>query len=88
MALSAEDADRIGVRPAPSEFRYTVSTANGRAQVAKVQLASVRLGGIEVRDVTALVGGRGQLGQTLLGMSFLSRLSGVRVDHGRLVLSR
>ena len=88
VALSAEDADRIGLRPRPADFRYTVSTANGPAKVAKVQLASVRLGGIEVRDVTALVGGRGQLGQTLLGMSFLSRLSGVRIDHGRLLLTR
>jgi aspartyl protease family protein len=56
--------------------------------VAKVQLASVRLGGIEFRDVTALVGGRGQLSQTLLGMSFLSRLSSVRIDRGRLIMTR
>ena len=88
VALSAEDADRIGIRPLASDFRYVVETANGRASVAKVQLATVRLGGIEVHDVTALVGARGQLSQTLLGMSFLSRLSGVRIDHGRLALSR
>lgn len=88
VALSAEDADRIGVKPAPSDFRYAVDTANGRARVAEVQLATVRLGGIELRDVTALVSGPGQLGQTLLGMSFLSRLSSVRIDGGRLLLTR
>lgn len=88
VTLTAEDADRIGIRPLPSEFRYAVDTANGRARVAEVQLASVRLGGIELRDVTALVSGRGQLGRTLLGMSFLSRLSGVRIDRGRMILSR
>lgn len=88
VALSAEDADSIGLHPGPSEFSTTVDTANGRARVAKVHLASVRLGGIEVRNVAALVGGRGQLGKTLLGMSFLSRLSSVRIDHGRLILSR
>ncbi len=88
LTLTAEDADRIGIRPLPSEFRYAVDTANGRTRVAKVQLASVRLGGIALRDVTALVSGRGQLGRTLLGMSFLSRLSGVRIDRGRMILSR
>ncbi len=88
VALRAEDAERIGIRPQPADFRYAVDTANGRVSVAKVQLASVRLGGIELRDVTALVSGRGQLRQTLLGMSFLSRLSSVRIDHGRLLLAR
>ena len=88
VALTAEDADRIGIRPLPSDFRYAVDTANGRATVAQVRLASVRLGGIELRDVAALVSGRGQLGRTLLGMSFLSRLSGLRIDRGRLILSR
>ena len=88
VSLSYEDADRLGIRPMPADFKYAVSTANGRAAVAKVDLASVRLGGIELRDVTALVSGRGQLGQTLLGMSFLSRLSRVALDHGRLVLAQ
>lgn len=88
VALSYEDADRIGIRPLPADFKYAVSTANGRAFVAKVELPSVRLGSIEVRDVTALVSSRGQLGQTLLGMSFLSRLSSVKMDHGRLLLAR
>jgi aspartyl protease family protein len=88
VSLTYEDADRLGIRAAPADFKYAVSTANGRAAVAKVDLASVRLGSIEVRDVPALVSGRGQLGQTLIGMSFLSRLSGVKVDHGQLLLSR
>jgi aspartyl protease family protein len=88
VSLTYEDADRIGIRPATSDFKYAVSTANGRAAVAKVDLPSIRIGSIEVRDVTALVSGRGQLAQSLIGMSFLSRLSGVKVDHGRLLLSR
>ena len=88
LVLSAQDADRLGIRPLPADFKIPVSTANGRAFVAKVQLRSVRLGGIEVRDVAALVGDRGQLSTTLLGMSFLSRLSSVRTDHGRLLLAR
>lgn len=88
VALSFEDADRLGLRPAPSEFRYAVDTANGRAAVARVSLSAVRLGGIEVRDVPALVAGRGQMSGSLLGMSFLSRLSGFRIDRGHLLLAR
>ena len=88
VSLGAADADRLGIHPMPSDFRIPVDTANGRTYVAKVVLASVRLGGIELRNVEALVSGRGQLGQTLLGMSFLSRLSSVRVERGRMVLLR
>ena len=88
VSLSCEDAERLGIRPMPAEFRYTVSTANGHASVAKVVLPSVRLGGIVLRDVVALVSTRGAQGQSLLGMSFLSRLSSLRMDHGRMVLAQ
>ncbi len=88
LVLAAGDADRIGVRPLPSDYKIPVETANGHVLVARVKLSSVRLGSIELRDVTALVSDRGQLDRTLLGMSFLSRLSSVKMDHGRLLLSR
>ena len=88
VSLSCEDAERLGIRPMPAEFRYTVSTANGHASVAKVVLPSVRLGNIVLRNVVALVSTRGAQGQSLLGMSFLSRLSSVRMDHGRMVLAQ
>ncbi len=88
LSLSFEDAERIGIRPLPSDYRYSVETANGRAYVAEVRLGTVRLGTITVHDVTALVAGRGQMRGSLLGMSFLSRLSGMTVDHGRLVLAQ
>ena len=88
LLLTYEDAARLGIRPTPSDFKYSTNTANGRAFVAKIDLPMVRLGSIEVRNVPALVSNRGQLWETLIGMSFLSRLSGVRVDHGHLLLSR
>jgi clan AA aspartic protease (TIGR02281 family) len=50
-------------------------------------LRDVRLGRIEVHDVEAYVAARGAVtGSSLLGMSFLSKLHGFRVDAGRLVL--
>ena len=88
LTLSHEDAERLGIKLMPSDYRYRASTANGVSMVGKVQLSRVTLGSITVRDVPALVCGRGQLAQSLLGMSFLSRLSSLSVDHGRLALAQ
>ncbi len=88
LALSYEDAERLGIRLMPSDYKYKTSTANGSSMVGKVQLSRVTLGSITIRDVWALVCGRGQLSQTLLGMSFLSRLSSMTMDHGRLALAQ
>lgn len=86
VSLSFETADRLGLRPLPSDFRHMVTTANGRTAYAAVELRELRLGSIVVRDVTALVAPRGALSRSLLGMSFLKRLSNFRIDGGRLVL--
>ncbi len=85
-ALSQEDAERIGVRVAPGDFTKTVTTANGALRVAPVRLREVRLGGIRLRDVEAVVVPRGQLGTSLLGMSFLRGLKGFEMASGRLTL--
>lgn len=86
VALSYEDASAVGVFPAPADYKYTVSTANGVAHVARVKLHDVRIGSLVVHDVDALVGERGALGSSLLGMTFLSRLSRFEVASGALVL--
>ncbi len=88
VSLSFEDAGRLGLRPMPADFKYWSSTANGRVAYAKAELLQVRLGSIAVRDVTAFIGPRGALSTSLLGMSFLTKLSGFKVDGGRLVLQQ
>lgn len=74
VALSYEDAAAIGVLPAPSDYKYAVSTANGVGRVARVHLRQVRLGFLVVENVEALIGERGALQTSLLGMTFLSKL--------------
>jgi len=86
VALTYEDAERAGLRLRPSDFTSQVSTANGVAAVAPVMLDRVSIGRITVRNVRAAVCERGRLEKTLLGMSFLSRLDGVGISQGRLVL--
>jgi aspartyl protease family protein len=49
-------------------------TANGPARAAKVKLDSIAVGAAQVRDVDALVIEDG-LGTSLLGMTYLGRLS-------------
>ncbi len=86
VALSYEDAERAGIFLNPGDFTLSVSTANGRARVAPVMLNSVSIGDITVRDVRAAVSEPGRLRTSLLGMSFLGRLSRFNMRPGLLVL--
>jgi aspartyl protease family protein len=86
VALSYEDAERAGVFVRPSDFTHKVSTANGTAKIALVTLDSVSIGDITIRDVEAMVGEPGRLGTTLLGMTFLGRLSRAEMRSGVLIL--
>ena len=86
VALSYEDAGSAGLRPGSLTYDVPVSTANGLAQAARVKLDRVRIDGLEVDDVEALVLPEGALQGTLLGMTFLSRLSSFKVEDGVLHL--
>ena len=86
VALSYEDADDIGLRPRNLDFNVPVSTANGIAEAAAVTLDSVEIDGVEVEGVAGLVLPEGSLRGTLLGMSFLGRLTGFKVEDGVLHL--
>lgn len=86
VALSYEDAERAGIFLNDSDFTRAVSTANGIARVAPVTLDRVSIGDITVRNVPAAVAEPGRLKTSLLGMSFLSRLSRFDMRSGRLVL--
>ena len=82
VALTRQDARRLGVDPAPDAFTRQVQTASGLARAAPVRLSSVSVGGTRVEAVEALVVEEG-LAYSLLGMSFLGRLSGFEATpHG------
>jgi aspartyl protease family protein len=86
VALSYEDAERAGILLNDADFTRAVSTANGIARVAPVTLDRVSIGNITVRDVPAAVAEPGRMKTSLLGMSFLSRLSRFDMRSGRLVM--
>ena len=74
IVLRPEDAKAAGIDVGALSYTAPVMTANGRTFAARVQLKSVTIGPVEKRNVTALVAKKGALHQSLLGMSFLSRL--------------
>jgi aspartyl protease family protein len=86
IALTYEDAERAGIYMKDSDFTQRSQTANGVARAAPVMLDRVSIGDITVRNVRASVSERGRLQVTLLGMSFLSRLSRTEMRKGTLVL--
>ena len=86
VVLTYEDARSIGILPPASKFTVPVRTANGQTTTAAADLREIRLGSIRVGNVRALVARRGELSVTLLGMSFLSRLSRADMRGGELVL--
>jgi aspartyl protease family protein len=86
VALSAEDADRLGVTPRPSDFSITMYTANGRAKAAPVRLHAVHVDTLSVYDVDAVVAQPGAMNGSLLGMSFLRRLTRFEAQADRLRL--
>jgi aspartyl protease family protein len=85
VVLSQADAERIGFDPAALDYTQTYSTANGMVFGAPIRLGEIAIGPIRVADVHASVNS-GEMDGSLLGMSFLSRLSGFSVEGDQLVL--
>lgn len=86
VALTYEDAERVGARLAPRDFTLKVSTANGIVEGAPFRIGEIKIKALIVRDVEAIVLPKGSLEVSLLGMSFLSRLGGFDISQGRLSL--
>jgi aspartyl protease family protein len=81
VAINASTARRIGLSLKSSDFRHSVSTANGETRAAAVMIDRIHVENIEavVLDDKALSG-------TLIGMSFLKRLNRFEVENGALLL--
>ncbi len=84
VTLSPDDAVRVGFDPSTLDYVQRFSTANGTAFGAPVRLDRLKIGNIRVDDVRGAVLSDGS--SSLLGMSFLSRLSSYRVDGDTMTL--
>lgn len=85
VALTREDAARLGLKLTPEDFSGTVVTASGPVRAAPVRLRAVAVAGARVAAVDALVVEHG-LPHSLLGMSYLGRLSSFSATPAGLTL--
>lgn len=85
VAFSRRDAKRIGYDPDDSDFIGIASTANGEARFAPFLIDEIKVGDIVYTNVAAAVMDGG-MEISLLGMSFLERLSSHEMRGNRLIL--
>jgi aspartyl protease family protein len=74
VVLRHEDARRLGIDTRELRYSVPVQTANGASYAARIRLPQINVGNVAIRNVEALIARPGGLHQSLLGMSFLSRL--------------
>lgn len=87
VALTQADARRLGLAPERLTYDVPVRTASGEARAAAVTLRSVSVSGARVDGVEALVVREG-LETSLLGMTYLGRLSRFEATPRALILRR
>jgi aspartyl protease family protein len=84
VVLTRADAANAGIDIARLRYSITVQTANGEGLAAPVRLREIRIGNIVRTNIPAMVASEGALETSLLGMSFLSRLSSYTVSNNTL----
>jgi aspartyl protease family protein len=83
--LSLADARRLGYEPSELSYTRLYRTANGTVRAAPLTLPAIDIGPIRLVDVDASVLDT-DAESSLLGMSFLKRLSSYRVEGPTLTL--
>lgn len=83
VAISQRVADRLNLK---SLTAVRTNTANGTAIGYMVRLSSVKIGGVEANNVSAMIA-PGLEGDVLLGMSFLARMD-VRLFKGEMTIKQ
>lgn len=87
ISLSPADAKRIGVDFSALRYTTRYQTANGVAYGAPYRLKILSIGPIEFRDVAVSIS-QTERDESLLGMSFLNRLSSFEITGRKLIMRR
>lgn len=85
VALTKEDAQKAGIRLHELTYDVPIKTAGGRNMAARVNLKSIAVGSITLRNIEALVVPEG-LETSLLGMTYLGQLQKVEATPSALLL--
>ncbi|WPX96308.1 TIGR02281 family clan AA aspartic protease [Candidatus Bandiella euplotis] len=84
VALTRNDAKKLGINLESLSYTKKVLTANGTTWSAPIKLDSIQVGDITVNDVSASVSIDEGLDVSLLGMSFLNKLDSYQVHDDTL----
>ena len=85
VTVGARDARNLGIDLDSLKYDIRVQTAKGINFVAYIQFDSIQIGNILIKNVDGYVAKEGLSG-SLLGMSFLNRLSKYEVGKGSITL--
>ena len=85
VVLTQRDATRLGFKAEDLSFNSRSSTANGEVWGASVTLETILVEDHPIHDVPASVS-KDDLNVSLLGMSYLDKLKGYKVERGDLTL--
>lgn len=85
VALSKEDAQRIGINPNTLSYTKIYQTANGATRGAPIKLKRLQIGDFILDNFPASVN-EGELGDSLLGMRALKELGGFNVQGDQMII--
>lgn len=85
VVIDGRQANYIGINIDNLNFNRQTYTANGIGRAAMVKVPSFAIGNIIMQDMEILINSQ-QMSSCLLGMSFLSKLSGFTFEANRLLL--
>jgi aspartyl protease family protein len=87
VVLSRGDAEAAGIDTERLNYLGRARSANGIVRTAAVRLDSLEFGGLVDRDVPAAVSA-GDMGVSLLGMTYLDRFRRIEIEGDRMLLYR
>lgn len=85
VAVTQDDARKMGLRPDDLTYDARIRTAGGETFGAYVTIESMKIGTVEVKDVQGIVM-KEELTQSLLGMSFLRELYSYEFRGDRMII--
>ena len=86
--LRHDDAIRMGIKVNELNYSTPLTTASGKSFVAPMVIETLTIGDLTVHEIKAAVAQDGALHSSLLGMSFLEKLSETVIQKGRMILRK
>lgn len=86
IALTGDDAEALGLTWSDEELQVVGRGVSGNVYGKRVRLQSVQLGDLHIADVEAVIIPNG-LDVSLLGQSFLSKATTVKIEDNEMVIS-